>query len=298
VDDIEIKTASSGTIFVDNVPAAQQISRIILEEQQRAKERVAAADTASVRRLVSERMQKNVLAQVKGSPPVAKKVSPPGYLPKISWPKIQASYIWPSLAENTVIKGEQGLLWRKHYYILLSHVLLPFLAILASIYLLITAFLNLPRFDYLEAWWPVQLITVLALLASIFWYFWEYDDWRRDVYIVTNTKIIDVESSSFRLRGEQLREGSFDSIQNITYKIPNFFYKLLNLGDVIIETAGAGKTYTFQQVLNPSGVQAEIFSRWDTFQQRKRERQRDDTTKQVLTVLGEYHDLVNPIKPQ
>jgi hypothetical protein len=70
------------------------------------------------------------------------------------------------------------------------------------------------------------------------------------------------------------------------------------LGDVIIETAGVGKTFTFIQVLNPSGVQAEIFRRWDGFQQAKREKQRDDTTKQILTVLGEYHDLTNPIKPK
>jgi uncharacterized membrane protein YdbT with pleckstrin-like domain len=138
----------------------------------------------------------------------------------------------------------------------------------------------------------------LAVLGSLFWYLWEYDDWRRDVYIVTNTKIIDVESTAFRLQGEQLREGPFDSIQNITYTIPNFFYKLLNLGDVIIETAGAGKTFTFDGVLNPSSIQAEIFRRWDNYQQDKRNKQRAETNKQIMTVLGEYHDLTHPLNPQ
>lgn len=291
VDDIEIKTAAAGTISVDNVPQAQQISRIILQEQQRAKDRVAAADTASVRRMISDRMNKNVLVETKGSPQGPKVVPAPSILPKLTLPKLTANYLWPGIEEPVTIKGEKGMLWRKHYYILLGHILLPLLAILVSLYLLVASFIALPDFDVVGNWWPIQLFAVAALLGSIFWYLWEYDDWRRDVYIVTNTKIIDVESSSFRLKGETLREGSFDSIQNITYKIPNFFFKLINLGDVVIETAGVGKTFTFNRVLNPSGVQAEIFNRWDVYQQRKRERQRDDTTKQILTVLGEYHDL-------
>ena len=222
VDDIEIKTAAAGTIFVDNVSAAQQISRIILEEQQRAKDRVAAADTASVRRMISDRMNKNVLVETKGSPPGPKVVHSPGILPKITLPKLTANYLWPGLQESVTIKGEQGVMWRKHYYILLGHILLPLVAVLASLYFVLVAFFTLPVFDLLEGWWLLQLLAVGALLGSIFWYLWEYDDWRRDVYVVTNTKIIDVESSSFRLKGETLREGSFDSIQNITYKIPNW----------------------------------------------------------------------------
>jgi hypothetical protein len=142
------------------------------------------------------------------------------------------------------------------------------------------------------------VVLLLAVLGSLFWYFWEYDDWRRDVYIVTDTKIIDVESSSFRLKGEQQREGPFDSIQNITYTIPNFFYKLLNLGNVVIETAGAGKNFTFDNVFNPSSIQSEIFRRWDKYQQGKRNKQRDETNKQIMTVLGEYHDITHPINSQ
>jgi len=128
------------------------------------------------------------------------------------------------------------------------------------------------------------------VLASLVWYIWEYDDWQRDVYIVTDTRIIDVESSSFRLRGEEQREGSFDSIQDINYKIPNFFYKLLNLGNVVIRTAGGGQSFTFEKVFRPSSVQEEIFNRWDKFQQQKREKTQDNTNKQIVTVVGEYHD--------
>jgi hypothetical protein len=299
VDDIEIKSAAVGTIAVDNVPSAQVLSEIILQEQQRAKERVAASDTAAVRQLVTERMQKNVLAQTPTGAPTPKIVPASTIsLPTIPLPSFEANYFWPSTRETTKIKDEEGILWRKHHYILLKNIFLPLLALIASLYLLLTSWVSLPFFDYLNGSWFIQLVLGLAVLGSLFWYLWEYDDWRRDVYIVTNTKIIDVESSSFRFQGEKLIEGPFDSIQNITYTIPNFFYKLLNLGDVIIETAGAGKTFTFDGVLNPSSVQAEIFRRWDNYQQDKRNKQRAETNKQIMTVLGEYHDLTHPLNPQ
>jgi len=299
VDDIEIKSAAVGTIAVDNVASAQVLSQIILQEQQRAKNRAAASNTAAVRQLVNERMQKNVLAQTPTSAP-APKVVPASTisLPTIPLPSFKATYFWPSTREVTFVKDEEGILWRKHFYILLRNVFLPLLALIASLYLLLTSLVALPFFDYLNDSWLIQLVLGLAVLGSLFWYLWEYDDWRRDVYIVTNTKIIDVESSAFRLQGEQLREGPFDSIQNITYTIPNFFYKLLNLGDVIIGTAGAAKTFTFDGVFNPSSVQAEIFRRWDNYQQAKQNKQRAETNEQIMSVLGEYHDLTHPLNPQ
>jgi CRP-like cAMP-binding protein len=207
VDDIEIKSAAVGTIAVDNVASAQELSRIILQEQQRAKERAAASDTAAVRQLINDRMQKNVLAQP-ATGAAAPKVVPASTipLPVIPLPNIRANYFWPSITEVTVIKGEEGILWRKHYYILLRHVFFPLLALILSLYLLFTSFVTWPFFDYLEGSGLVQVMLILAVLGSLFWYLWEYDDWRRDAYIVTNTKIIDVESSSFRLKGEQMRD--------------------------------------------------------------------------------------------
>jgi uncharacterized membrane protein YdbT with pleckstrin-like domain len=281
------------------VASAQTLSQIILQEQQRAKERAAASDTAVVRQLINERMQKNVLAQPSAGAPAPKVVpASPISLPTVPLPNFKANYFWPSIREKTKIKAEEGILWRKHYYILLRHVFFPLIALIGSLYLLVTSFVTWPFFDYLEGSGLVQVVLLLAVLGSLFWYFWEYDDWRRDVYIVTDTKIIDVESSSFRLKGEQQREGPFDSIQNITYTIPNFFYKLLNLGNVVIETAGAGKNFTFDNVFNPSSIQSEIFRRWDKYQQGKRNKQRDETNKQIMTVLGEYHDITHPINSQ
>jgi len=112
-----------------------------------------------------------------------------------------------------------------------------------------------------------------------------------------------VEATPFRLRGEQRREGTFDNIQNITYDIPNFFSHLLNIGNVVIETAGTERTFTFEQVFDPSGVQEEIFNRMVRYQQMQRERTRDATTDRVVEAIEQYHNLNEkakdlPRKPQ
>jgi hypothetical protein len=108
---------------------------------------------------------------------------------------------------------------------------------------------------------------------------------------VTNTRIIDIEASSFKLTKTR-REGTFDNIQAVYSNVPNVLYKVINMGDVIIETAGTQDTFTFNSVFDPDSVTSEIFNRWALYQQNEREKDRDETTNQVLSVLKEYHNLV------
>jgi len=128
-------------------------------------------------------------------------------------------------------------------------------------------------------------------LTSFGWFIYRYDDWHKDVYMVTSDRIVDVDSSAFRLRGEERREGTFDVIQNITYAIPGFFHKLLNMGDVTIETAGTEKTFTFQGVFDPSTVQQEIFNRTVAYQESRRQRDRVREDTRMAEWFGEYHHL-------
>ncbi|MCB0213056.1 MAG: cyclic nucleotide-binding domain-containing protein [Anaerolineae bacterium] len=290
VDDIHIKTAAVGTVSVDNLPSAQYLSRIILQQQQRAKDRVAFSDTRALRDMLKQRLEKSILdeKQKEGADPkfVKRRVIPP-----VRVPKLNLDYFVPRI--RVISSNNQEITWRKHYFILFSNLLLPFPTLLISIALLVLGIFGMWPFSSSVSWLWITIL-VVGVLLSFFWYLWEYDDWRRDVYKVTPTKIIDVQSSPFRLKGENVREGSFDSIQSITYNIPNFFYKVLNLGDVIIKTASQQGDFTFTKVFNPSSVQEEVFRRWDTFQQKKREKTRDDTNKQVVEIVGEYHEISNP----
>ncbi|MCB0165275.1 MAG: cyclic nucleotide-binding domain-containing protein [Anaerolineae bacterium] len=293
VDDIFIKTAAVGTVAVDNLPSAQYLSRIILRQQQRAKERVAHSDTRAVRDMLNQRLQKNILAERSkdGADP---KIVVHRVLPKVVVPKFTFDYFVPRI--RVVAPNNKEIIWRKHYFILIRQIFLPGSAFLITLYLLLASIFRLWPFTSATNWIWISIF-IISVLATFSWYLFRYDSWRRDIYKVSDTKIADIESSAFRLQGEHIREGSFDSIQSITYNIPNFFYKLINLGDVVIETASKEGNFTFMKVFNPSSVQEEIFRRWDVFQQKRRENTRDNTNKQIVEIVGEYHEINNPPAP-
>ncbi|MEW5960770.1 MAG: PH domain-containing protein, partial [Chloroflexota bacterium] len=200
-------------------------------------------------------------------------------------------YLWPRVKEVTEDKHGTAILWRKHYIVLLAAIFLPLLTLCGLLYLWLASFLALPPFSN-QAGGLIWIFLGLATIANIIWYLWRYDGWRKDFYVVTNRRIIDVVGTPFGLRGEQRREGTFDNIQNITYDIPNFVSKLLNLGTVVIETAGTQRTFNFQNVFRPSAIQEEVFKRMVLYQQRQREQARDTNADRLVEVLAEYHHLL------
>jgi len=190
-----------------------------------------------------------------------------------------------------LVEGD-SITWRKHWFIWLRKTWLALLVFLTLLVLMVLDLLGWPPFSALEDdFVMVTLILGLAATFAFLWYLYLYDDWHRDVYIVTKDRIIDVQSSSFRLQGEERREGTFDVVQNITYVVPGFFNNLLNLGSVTIETAGTAETFTFTDVFNPSLVQQEIVNRMVAFQEdrRRQERIREDT--KLAEWFGEYQYL-------
>jgi uncharacterized membrane protein YdbT with pleckstrin-like domain len=93
------------------------------------------------------------------------------------------------------------------------------------------------------------------------------------------------------LQGERRREGTFDAVQNVTYSIPNFLCRLLNMGDVVIETAGTERTFTFNSVFDPSAVQQEVFNRWDAYHEDRRRREKESEAQRLADWIGEYDEM-------
>lgn len=289
VDDIRIQTAAIGQIFVNNLASAQIISRRILTAQHGAKQRVAAFNKAKTREQIHNRLQKTILAE-KLPPPPEPQVVRRQFKLKSPLSKVNYGYYVPRVKEV----ADKKITWRKHPLILIKNIFFPFLALLASLYFFLGSLFAIWPFNS-PAHWLIKTALGIAVLVCWFWYTHRYDAWRRDIYVLTDTKIIDVESSAFRLRGENVREGSFDSIQNITYNIPSWWEQLINLGDVTIKTAAIGD-FTFKRVFNPSSVQETIFSRWDRFQDQKNQRSQESTNSQVIEIVGLYDEEVSQTK--
>jgi uncharacterized membrane protein YdbT with pleckstrin-like domain len=284
---LEIKTAGAGDIWVNGVTKALAMKDAIFREKERALERVHAANMAATRQLLAQQLNWEealeepilAIAEVEGGITTEKPRRLPGLL----------NYLWPQVKE--VYEDGTTILWRKHYWVLLSNIALPLPLFLVSSLLFVASLFALPPFGTLASL-PLQVILGIVMLVCLLWYLWRYDGWRRDTYLVTETRIVDVASSPFRLRGETRSEGTFDDIQNITYDIPGFFSSLLNMGTVTIETAGSAETFTFKKVFDPSAIQQEIFNRMVMVQQRERQRKRDATTNELLRLIGEYQNLL------
>jgi uncharacterized membrane protein YdbT with pleckstrin-like domain len=287
-DNLKVTTAGSGVMVLDHVRRADHIRETIFRERERAKARIAAANIAAVRQNIAnqlnwqDKLEENIMAVAEAEAYLTQEPSTHHYGRVLD-------YLIPRIKEvNETGKGTV-IIWRKHYFVLLVNILGPTLSLLIFSFLFLASFLALlPPFAGLA--WPFQLFFGLGILFSLGWYVWQYDDWRKDVYMVTNTQIIDIDSAAFRLRRTR-REGTFDNIQAVYSEVPNIFYKLINLGNVIIETAGTEETFTFNKVFDPASVTREVFNRWSLYQQKQREAQRDATHGQVMDVLREYHYL-------
>ena len=279
--DITIQTAGAGNIVFDGLKEGDDIKADIFDQRGQAMERVAASDTAAIRKSLVERMNWDV-GPLEAPPLVSTGTKP--YRGRFQLPEL-LSYFVPKVKEqegNTII-------WRKHYFILLKLVAAPIVAIFVGLYFLLAAILPLFPFDHPTLSLILPLIGVWLLLWV--WYAYQYDTWRKDVYIVSDNSIIDLKGSPFSLGSETKREGPFSNIQNTTYSTKSFFTRFLNMGDVVIETAGTADTFTFEQVFDYKGVQQEISKRLLTYKEDQRRKTRAVEEKRYTRWLGEYHDL-------
>ncbi len=183
--------------------------------------------------------------------------------------------------------------WRKHWWVLFRQ---TFVALLAAV-LLTGAMLYLlgspwrggpsPR----ERPRPVLAIGSL-LLATLGLLAWRFEDWRNDVYQLTDEHVVDVERRPLGFF-EHRRQAQLSQVQDIRFWVPNPWARLLNYGHVEIQTAAETGSFTFDYVHSPLNVQQEIFARIDEQRRRREERERLRRAEEVRTWLAEYHRLVN-----
>jgi hypothetical protein len=282
---LTIRTASLGNpIVFDHLTEAGRIQQVILELRDRARSYRVAAERGQRRRILQEHLdlQEGEMEPLMPPPP------PPetrGVLYRFF------DYFVPHMV--VVKPGEMT--WRKHWYVLIKKVAAPLLALFLAAGLIVALFFplplvgrisNSPIFPYLIA------LSALLLLPLLGWLLWRYEDWRNDTYTVTATSIIDRESAPFGFR-EEKRVGSLEDIESVYSHVPNFLAKVINLGDVFIDTAGSPKAYTFESVHDPLAVQQEIFSRIHAYREQKSRRESQAEMKRWADWFAEYHRLAS-----
>ena len=280
-----IRTASLGNpIVFDHLAEAGRIQQVILELQDRARAYRVVAERGQRRRILQKRLgvQNDKMELLIPQPP-----PPP--------PETRGAlyYFFDYFVPRMVLVKPDEVTWRKHWYVLFKEVALPLVALFLAAGLIVASFFPLPVVGRISNS-PLLLMALSAflLLPPLGWLWWRYEDWRNDTYTVTATSIIDRESAPFGFR-EEKRVGSLEDIESVYSHVPSFLAKVINLGDVFIDTAGSPRAYTFESVHDPIAVQQEIFSRIHAYREWKRQRESQAEMERWAEWFAEYHRLAS-----
>jgi hypothetical protein len=188
--------------------------------------------------------------------------------------------------------------YRKHPWTLVVESRIP-LALLAALGLL-----TLIRIVGLSTGWlsflplnglvcGVELIVALPLL---FWVYYRFEDWRNDIYQVTNDSILDIERKPF-LGREERRQAPLEGMLNVEVKRPSLMANLLNYGDVIVQTGGATGELTFDHVFDPLTIQQDLWRKFEMLQNSKREAEAARRRAEIAVWFAEYQKVLEDSPP-
>jgi uncharacterized membrane protein YdbT with pleckstrin-like domain len=189
------------------------------------------------------------------------------------------------------IHEEEYHIWRKHWWILVEHLVGP--ALLLA--LLVVGWISLHVL--MERNFPPLLDLILAPLlgAILVWIAWQVLDWQNDMYIVTPDRVIDIEKVPIVF--EHRLEANLGRIQSVRYTQPSFAAKQMDFGNVLLETAGVTGMLTFDNVPHPEQVQETIVEYLEAFRERTQRKRRQSQDENILKWLSRYHRSVNPEDP-
>jgi hypothetical protein len=105
-----------------------------------------------------------------------------------------------------------------------------------------------------------MLVLPTLLIPIIFWWIYQYLDWRNDIFVVTPDQILDIDKKPFGT--ETRRAAPLENILSTEAERVGLAGYLLNFGTVYITIGGA--SLDFQDIRDPSLVQADIDRRRET----------------------------------
>lgn len=265
-----IETAGvRGKMVLTALPQADRVQEEILAQVERFREE-APSEEALV-----EPQERAVVTRKRGALPLL------------------LDYLFPRLR----LEENSQVTWRKHWYVLLRKTAGPLVLLVVVLEIGVAVALGLPLVSFLPRTSALVLSVTAASLLALF-ILYRYEDWRNDVYILTDDRIIDMEKKPLFLR-EERREASLAMIQDVRYLIPGVAYNLLNVGMVIIETAATEGEFTFDWVHDPRRVQEEIFARLDAYREREKRKEQEAQAAQLQKWLEAYRKVEKepPEKP-
>ncbi|MCC7117091.1 MAG: cyclic nucleotide-binding domain-containing protein [Anaerolineales bacterium] len=278
-----------GKVAFDDVDHPAQAADMIREYWERTK---------VVTNVSQQDVMKNTIRQKLGLP-IEKKELPP--LPPIvpaDEEKIAQTPLWVlAISDLFKLRIEDGgtVTYRKHWIILLQQAWKPTLAFFGMIALIVWRIgflIQSPERAFFEpnakgATVPdvLTLTLILLMMPIAFWLWYEYTDWKNDVFMITDDEIFDIDRKPFGK--EERRAAQIESILSISYKRDGFIAYFFNYGTVHISVGG--NQLSFDDVIDPAGVQSDINRRRMTRIAKKNESAGSADRDRFATWIAAYH---------
>lgn len=179
--------------------------------------------------------------------------------------------------------AEEGIItYRKHYIVLLfmTAAQLVGFALIFFLTYLITSFTPF-------TWVQIAPVVLILFLLDLGWFIWDVEDWRNDIFQVTDRMVIDIDRRPFGF-GQSQKQAPLERIQNVNAYTPGLLHTIFNYGNVDIETAGDAINIEFDDVPYPSIIMSDIFARLDDLQEKNRKRQSATRHQEYALLIDIY----------
>lgn len=276
--DLRVETFS-GMVAMKDIPHPNEVKDLIQREIERVRARARASERNAIRNELTKRIITQEVTKEQTTPAAPPISSVRSVLPAL-W-----RYFFPKLREEQ----NGAIIWRKHWTILWAAAWIPFAGLLVTLWAIINWWFQWFPFGALseDVWWAWS-IPVVVFFA---WWLWLFEDWRNDVYILTATRIIDIERVPFLL-SEKRRETTLSKIQTTEFKIPTPVARLLQFGDLTIRVPGS--TFEFKSIVDPAGAQTDINKRLAEFQKRQAENEARGRRNELSDWFAAYDQIRQP----
>jgi membrane protein YdbS with pleckstrin-like domain len=175
--------------------------------------------------------------------------------------------------------------WRKHVVALIRQAWIQSLGMFALLPLTILSVFGIIPGREIVA--PV-LFFLFAIFSLAFLV--QLIDWSNDIYMLTKDRVVDIERNAIGVLVKPSVEAPFSAVQNVSFTQPNPLFLLLNVGDVIIQTAGATGQMVFYWMSNPSQVANEVLTRVDEARRKARQAELEQLRTDVLHYVDAYNN--------
>jgi hypothetical protein len=277
-----------GRLPFSHVSHPYQAAHMIEEQWARTKHFASRAEKEAMHNVLRQKLGLTMESKPVEPAPVDRHAIAPGARRPPLWRMIATDWFKLRMEDSGMIT------YRKHWFVLWNQVWQPSLLILLILGGMLTRLITLVQtpgerlFDFTNGF---KMDTVLAalpfvLLPLIGWWIYQYIDWSNDIFQVTSDQIVDIDRKPFGT--EERRAAPLENILSMEYKRLGLAGYLFNFGTVEISVGGT--KLTFDDVLDPASVQADIDRRRAARIARKREAEANAERERMADWLVAYHE--------